>query len=302
MILSSCIICSGEQYPGSGSRTLVLPQARNVNKSAFANIKVGVPPLPLQRKIAAILSSYDDLIENNNRRIKIMEEIARLTYHEWFVHFAFPGHENAKMIDSSLGKIPEGWGAKYLGDVCTITMGQSPRSEFYNSASEGLPFHQGVTYFGDHFPRDSVYCTVQNRIAEAGSVLFSVRTPVGRLNLADKKIVIGRGLAAIQHLQGYQVFTYQQLKEKFAEEDTMGGGTIFKSVTKDDMHKIPFLAPPVQILERFTEITTPLFRQIENLTKRNINLIRTHDLLLPRLIAGKVDASRLDISMGNVIE
>jgi len=80
-----------------------------VNKTSFENIEVIVPPLSTQRKIAAILSVYDDLIENNLRRIKILEEMAQNLYREWFVKFRFPGHEKVKMVDSRLGKIPEGW-------------------------------------------------------------------------------------------------------------------------------------------------------------------------------------------------
>jgi len=161
---------------------------------SFPKFEIYLPPLPTQRKIAAILSAYDDLIENNTRRIKILEEMAQALYREWFVKLRFPGHEKVKMVESELGMVPEGWEVKCLSDVCNIVMGQSPKSEFYNDIGEGLPFHQGVTDFGDRFPTDRKYCTVMNRIAEAGDILFSVRAPVGRINISDKKIVIGRGL------------------------------------------------------------------------------------------------------------
>ena len=81
--------------------------------------EVRVPPLPTQRKIASILSAYDDLIENNTRRIAILEEMAQAIYREWFVNFRFPGHENVKLVDSPLGQIPEGWEADDdSDDVC----------------------------------------------------------------------------------------------------------------------------------------------------------------------------------------
>ena len=80
-----------------------------VNKTSFENIEVVVPPLPTQQKIAAILSAYDDLIENNLRRIKILEEMAQNLYREWFVKFRFPGHQHARFTDSPLGRIPVGW-------------------------------------------------------------------------------------------------------------------------------------------------------------------------------------------------
>ena len=254
------------------------------------------PPIETQRKIAAILLAYDDLIENNTRRVKILEEMAQTIYREWFVKFRFPGHEKVKMVDSELGKIPEGWAVKRLSDVCNIVMGQSPKSEFYNDIGDGLPFHQGVTNFGDRFPIDHIYCTVQNRIAEVGDILFSVRAPVGRINIVDKKIVIGRGLSAIRSRSGNQAFVFQQLKEQFKKEDTMGSGTIFKSVTKDDMYGLKIRVPQETLLKGFEELIAPLFAELKNLIARNVNLRHTRDLLLPKLISGEVDIESINIS------
>jgi len=273
----------------SGTR---MPRA---NWKVLEKFKWLFPPFPIQRKIAFILSAYDDLIENNNRRIKILEEMAQAIYREWFVNFRFPGHEKVKMVKSNTGMIPEGWEVKMLGDICTIVMGQSPKSEFYNEDGNGLPFHQGVTGFGDRFPTDRIYCTVQNRIAEAGDILFSVRAPVGRINIANKKMVIGRGLCAIRSRRGNQSFVFQQLRDKFQETDTMGGGTIFKSVTKDDVHGIKIIEPSSEVLAKFEEISQPIFRDLEIFTDKNRILRKTRDLLLPKLINGEIDVEGLDI-------
>ena len=204
------------------------------------------------------------------------------------------------MVESELGMVPEGWEVKRLIDVCDIVMGQSPKSEFYNEIGEGLPFHQGVTNFGDRFPTDRMYCTVQKRIADAEDILFSVRAPVGRINVADKKIVIGRGLCAIRSKSGNQAFVFQQLKDIFKEEDSIGGGTIFKSVTKDDMHGVKFIVPSETLLKGFEEIIVPIFAEIKNMTMKNANLRSTRDLLLPKLISGEVDVSSLDIPTGEL--
>ena len=274
---------------GSGSGKAIL------NKSSFEQIEAKVHALPIQRKIAAILSAYDDLIENNTRRIKILEEMAEMMYCEWFVNFRFPGHENVRMVDSEMGMIPEGWKVEKLSDGCHIIMGQSPKSEFYNTMGEGLPFHQGVTDFGERFPVDRVYCTVHNRIAERGDILFSVRAPVGRFNIANKKIVIGRGLCAIRSNNNCQYFVFHQLKELFREEDTMGGGTVFKAVTKEDIHGIKILMPDGNTIKRFEEIAQPIGSEVETLTDKNTNLRRTRDLLLPKLISGEIDVENLDM-------
>lgn len=270
-----------------------------LTKDTIGDFEIPFPPLPTQRKIAAILSAYDDLIENNTRRIQILEEMAQALYREWFVEFRFPGHEKVKMVESELGMVPEGWEVKRLVDVCIIVMGQSPKSEFYNDDGEGLPFHQGVTDYGDRFPTNRKYCTVMTRIAEAGDILFSVRAPVGRINISDKKIVLGRGLCAIRSKSGKQAHAFQQLKEQFKEEDTMGGGTIFKSVTKADVHGIKFLVPTEEIIKIFEGLMIPIFAELYNLTFKNVNLRRTRDLLLPNLISGELDVNDLPIDVAS---
>jgi type I restriction enzyme S subunit len=272
------------------------------NLTTLKNFELELPSLLIQNKIANILSTYDRLIENNTRRIKILEEMARSLYDEWFVKFHFPGREQPQMVDSELGAIPEEWQVKTLGNVCNIVMGQSPKSEFYNEIGEGLPFHQGVTNFGARFPTDKTYCSVLNRIAEAGDILFSVCAPVGRINIATKKIIIGRGLCAIRSKLENQAFLFQQLKEKFQEEDSIGGGTIFKSVTKEDMHGIKIIAPPSLLMDKFEGIIQPVFQSIEVLTTKNANLRPTRDLLLPKLISGEIDVENLDIETGVINE
>ena len=178
---------------------------------------------------------------------------------------------------------------KRLGDVCKIVMGQSPESKYYNENYEGLPFHQGVTNFGKRFPENRTYCTVTNRLAEEGDILFSVRAPVGRINLARTKMVIGRGLCSIRSLTNSQRFIFQQLTEKFQEEDIIGGRTIFKAVTKGEMHGVQILMPDVKTLSTIEDHLIPVFRQLEILSGQNINLRQQRDLLLPRLVSGELD-------------
>lgn len=196
--------------------------------------------------------------------------------------------------------IPQGWEVKQLGGICHVTMGMSPKSEFYNETSDGLPFHQGVTDFGKRFPTDRVYCTIQKRIAQADDILFSVRAPVGRINIANKKIVIGRGLSAIRSKSENQAFLLQQLKDKFQEEDTMGSGAIFNAIRKTDLLEILLLTPTESVIGKFEEIVSPIFAELANLTLKNTNLHQTRDLLLPKLISGEIDVSELDIDTDGI--
>jgi len=262
----------------------------NFNFEAFLDdFVIELPPLPIQRRIAGILSAYDELIENSQRRIKILESMARALYREWFVHFRFPGHESVPRVPSPLGEIPQGWEVKRLKDVCRLTMGQSPKSEFYNEDGNGVVFHQGVTDFGDRFPSDRLFCTADGRMAEPGDILFSVRAPVGRMNIANKQIMLGRGLSAIRHQNGYQAFLWEQLRNRFTKDDMMGNGSIFASVTKEDMQGIDLVCPPNPIVEDATTHFEPLHTELATLSQQIQNLRRTRDLLLPRLLSGQID-------------
>jgi len=256
----------------------------HINLSVLRNFEVPKPPLKTQQAIASILSTYDDLIENNRRRIQLLEQAARLLYKEWFVHMRFPGHEHVRIK----GGVPEGWEKCQLHRIADITMGQSPRSKFYNEDGTGLPFHQGVTNFGVRFPTHNIYCTLESRMAEPSDILFSVRAPVGRLNITLDRIVIGRGLAAIRSNCDRQNFLFFCLKSHFFKEDMIGGGAIFAAITKNDLYNVELLQPPNQLMEMFTEHVRPIDKQIETLHKASINMSKARDLLLPRLMNGEI--------------
>ena len=249
------------------------------------NIEIKAPDLDIQHRIADILSAYDDLIENNQRQIKLLEEAAQRLYKEWFVDLRFPGHENTKIVDG----VPEGWNEKTLSQIADVIMGQSQKSEFYNSEKKGLPFHQGVGSYGVRFVMDDIYSTSYTRIAEPNSILFSVRAPVGRLNITKNKVVIGRGLAAINQTDGCQSYLYYLLKNKFFKDNIVGNGSIFASVSKDELLNQKFLIPERNLMMQFEKIVSQMDKQIENLDSKNKKLIEARDRLLPKLMSGEVE-------------
>jgi type I restriction enzyme S subunit len=257
----------------------------NLSLEKLATIKFPVPDLKLQQRIADILSAYDDLIENNQKQIRLQEEAAMLLYKEWFVNLRFPGHENTKIVDG----VPEGWSLKKLIDIADITMGQSPKSEYYNDRQQGLPFHQGVTNYGYRFVIDETYSTSYTRIAEAGSILFSVRAPVGRINITKNKIVIGRGLAAINHREGLQSFLFYMLKNRFYKDDLIGNGAIYASITKSALHSQEFLIPSDNLANKFNSVAKSIDQQITNADQQIILLKQARDRLLPRLLSGEIE-------------
>lgn len=251
----------------------------------FSQIYLNVPDIKTQHRIADILSAYDDLIENNQKQIKLLEEAAQRLYKEWFVDLRFPGHENTKIVDG----VPEGWNEKTLSQVANVIMGQSPKSEFYNSEKKGLPFHQGVGSYGVRFVMDDIYSTSYTRIAEPNSILFSVRAPVGRLNITKNKVVIGRGLAAINQTDGCQSYLYYLLKNRFFKDNIVGNGSIFASVSKDELLNQKFLIPERNLMMQFEKIVSQMDKQIENLDSKNKKLIEARDRLLPKLMSGEVE-------------
>lgn len=173
---------------------------------------------------------------------------------------------------------------RYRGD----NDGAEPRSQHYNEDGIGLPFHQGVSGFGTRFPTNSVYCAVENRVAEPGDILFSVRAPVGRINLSRERIVIGRGLAAIRSTEGRQAFLYYALRSHFFKEDMIGGGAIFAAITKKDLYGVGLTRPLTQLAKLFTEFVKPIDRQILVLQNTIERLDQSRDLLLPRLMNGEI--------------
>ena len=237
-----------------------------------------------QERIADILSAYDELIENNRRRIALLEEAARMLYREWFVHFRFPGHERVKITDG----LPEGWVRRTLVELAEVVMGQSPKSQFYNDVGEGLPFHQGVTDYGSRFVSHRIYSTAVTKIAEAGDTLVSVRAPVGRINITRDKIVLGRGLAAIRSRTEHQSFLFYALKNHFYVEDIIGTGAIYAATNKKELEGQTLLEPPALLLQQFEDQVNTIDLQIACLEDQNDNLARARNLLLPRLMNGEI--------------
>ena len=267
---------SGNQK-GSSQQFLSLNQLRSL-------------PIPItderyMQRVIDILSAYDELIENNQKQIKLLEEAAQRLYKEWFVDLRFPGHETTPIVDG----VPEGWREQPLYQIADVVMGQSPKSEYYNQVGEGLPFHQGVGSYGNRFVSDETYSTSFTRIAEAGSILFSVRAPVGRLNLTKNKVVIGRGLAAINHRRGAQSYLFYLLKEKFFRDDIIGNGSIFASISKEELLNQKFLIPLDSLVGQFNGIAGGIDKKIDILSEQIRLLTEARNRLLPKLMSGEIE-------------
>ena len=268
-------------------------------------IEIPLPSISEQRAIAHILGTLDDKIELNRRMSETLEAMARALFKSWFVDFdpvrakmegRDPGLPQAlvnlfpaRLVDSDLGEIPEGWEVGCVDDEFDLTMGQSPPGDTYNEAGEGLPFYQGRADFGSRFPARRVYCTAPTRLARAGDTLISVRAPVGDVNMATEDCTIGRGVAAARHKSGSRSYTYhfmRSLDEVFARFEAEG--TVFGSIGKKDFHAISCARPPHAVIEEFETMLAPIDSRIAVTERESRTLAALRDALLPKLISGEL--------------
>ena len=270
---------------GSAQPFLGLSQLRGFSVRLHRNLSV-------QRRIASILSAYDDLIENNTRRIAILEEMARRIYEEWFVHFRFPGHEQVKMVESELGLIPEGWSILPLQDIATVTMGLSPKGESYNTNGDGIPLINGPVEFGDRFTVCIKWTTSPTKLCSAGDLIICVRgSTTGKYVKSDGVYCLGRGVCAIKST--WQCFVDQMFIHQLPILLAQTGGSTFPSWTGPQLKHHPVLLPSIDLLSRFESLVQPMNATVLNYSRKNANLRATRDLLLPKLISGELDVSTL---------
>lgn len=241
-----------------------------------------------QRRIASILSSLDRKIELNNKINADLEEMAQAIFKNWFVDFE--PFKDGKFVDSELGMIPEGWKVGTLEDIAEITMGQSPAGNSLNENGEGMIFYQGSSDFGFRFPSIRVFTTEPKRLAVANSVLFSVRAPVGDINVAKEECCIGRGVASIKSKYGHDSYLFYAMKSLHKLFDSFDGeGTVFGSINKKTLSAIQILLPSDGIVEQFNNVASSFDDRIRSLSDENSRLSLLRDTLLPRLMSGELE-------------
>jgi type I restriction enzyme, S subunit len=272
-------------------------------------VEVELPPISTQRKIAAILSSYDDLIENNTRRIAILENMAQALYREWFVQFRYPGHEKRRMVESALGMIPEGWEVKALEYFGAVVTGKTPSKlvpEYFNE--EYMPFVKTPDLHGN------IFCIqTEEYLSEKGALSQKNKT-IPPNSLCVNCIGAKSGAVSIttSHCQTNQQINSIILNELFIREflyfelvdlkETIrkfgSNGATMVNLNKGKFEALRVIFPERSIIANFHNITFPMFEEIRSLQLKNANLRRTRDLLLPKLISGEIDVEGLDIETG----
>ncbi len=274
----------------------------NLSLEKLLRFEFVVPCLQEQHKIASVLSAYDNLIENNLRRIKILEEMAQNLYREWFVKFRFPGHQNARFVDSPLGKIPERWEVRELSEFVDFERGVEPGSKNYKSQLEDghVPFLR----VGDLGKRQSnifVESTLsKNRLLKPDDIAITMDGTVGivAMGLVGAYSTGIRRVVPKNNCPIGSAFLFQLLNSDSLQAiiQAHAKGTTIKHASSS-IGQMVFLLPTRDETDVFEKQAGPLIRSALLFQRRNNTLRRTCDLLLPKLISGEVDVSALDIAI-----
>ncbi len=257
-----------------------------------------LPSMTEQRRIASILSAYDDLIENNMRRIAILQEMARRIYGEWFVRFRFPGPEKVQMVESELGLVPEGWVVSALGQLAdvnarSVRRGAEPTEIRYvdiSSVSTGSIDSKKLMLFADAPGR-------ARRIVRDGDVIWAcVRPNRKSYSLVvdpEPNLLVSTGFAVLSPDGAPSSFIYQCVtSDDFVSHlVNHAKGAAYPAVGAEDFETAKVLKPPNDLVKNFDRIADPMMRLVAKLQVKNANLRTTRDLLLPKLISGELDVS-----------
>ena len=273
----------------------------SLNRNHIHTIPVLWPSPPIQRRIAGILSAYDDLIENSQRRIKILEEMARRLYREWFVYFRFPGHEGCRLVQSPLGEIPEGWEVKVFTEIADVLSGGTPKTDVPQYWDGEIPFFTPRDVPDCFYLQDTDKHVSDIGLAKCASALYppdtvfiTARGTVGKVALPAVNMAMNQSCYALRGKTGVpQRFLFLMMLQQVDYLKTNTGGATFDTIVVDTFRRMQVVSPSQAIASQFSELIDPIFEQVNTLQRQIQNLRRTRDLLLPRLLSGQIDVEAL---------
>lgn len=257
------------------------------------SVVIDKPPIGIQRSIADVLSSYDDLIENNQKQIKLLEEAARRLYKEWFVDLRFPGHENTKITDG----VPEGWRKYKFSDTTSIMGGGTPKTdvkEFYNG---NIPFYTPKDSDDSFFAFDTITHISQSGLDNCNSQLYPVNTiiitargTVGKTTILAVPMAMNQSCYALKCDElNSPYYLFFSLKNEVAALKTMSNGGVFNTIIVKTFDSICLIAPTQDVLNMFEASVSPIMEQIKTKARQNIILTEARDRLLPKLMSGEIE-------------
>lgn len=281
-----------QQVVGSASGSTV----HHTSPSKIGECEIPLPPLPIQRRIGEILSAYDELIGNNRRRIKLLEEKATTIFREWFAHYRFPGHEDVETREIEIGDVPKSWEVVTVPEAIEV----NPRIPIPDGEKHYVPMSNVsensmvITYAEMRDQR-------RGRKFQNGDTLFARITPSlenGKTGFvqflpSDDDVGVGSGeLIAFRSKTLCPEYVYLLARtERFRQNaiKSMSGSAGRQRVKLDCFDNFPIVQPDQNTIQRFEEIVSPMFELVQNLVERNQILKETRDLLLPRLVSGEIE-------------
>ena len=260
--------------------------------SALKNIKVSLPPRSVQDKIVEVVSVYDDLIENNQKQIKLLEEAAQRLYKEWFVDLNFPGHENTKIVDG----VPEGWNICPFSSKVDIMSGGTPKTSIPDYYNGRIPFYTPKDSDGAFF----AYKTQMN-ITEGGlkncnsrlyppkTVIITARGTVGKTTILAVPMAMNQSCYALKMKENdAPYYLFFALNNEIKALQTMANGGVFNTIIGKTFDSINIQIPKDPLIYGFEETVRPFMEQIKNKLQANSKLVEARDRLLPKLMSGEV--------------
>ena len=274
----------------------------SLNQDIVRRISFPAPRIEAQKKIAATLTAYDELIENNQRRIALLEKMAEEIYREWFVRLRFPGHDKVKIVKG----VPEGWKSVKLENAFEFTGGGTPTKEvsrYWDSGDVNWFTPSDITGAkGIFLERSGEQCTEEGlnnssaKMFPAYSVMLTSRATIGAVGINLTPACTNQGfITCIPNARYPLPYLYHWIKLAKPHFELLSGGATFAELTKGTFKRIEILTPPEPIITEFARTELPLFKAIENHLRANRKLTETRDKLLPRLISGKLSVENLDI-------
>lgn len=263
---------------------------------AFRSIEIPVPPLESQRRIAEILKGHDNLIENNQKQIKLLEEAAQRLYKEWFIDLRFPGHETTPIVDG----VPEGWREMYMDDICDSIGGGTPSTkneEYYRDGQIKWVTPTDITRKSGLILLDT-----EKKITEEGlqnssakmvppyTILMTSRASVGFFGLCEYEVCTNQGfISCIPHEENVRFYLLYNLMNRVDEIRAKASGSTFLEISKKNFKGLKITIPPAYLLDAFNKIVHPLIRLMEVFTKSIAKLQEARDRLLPKLMSGEIE-------------
>ena len=273
-----------------------------LTKADIEGFEISLPPVPVQRIVGDALSAFDGLIENNRRRIEVLEKMARLLYREWFVHFRFPGHEGVNLVDSELGPIPEGWDTTTLGEVVAVNPEAVRKSDVL-----GIILYVDISAVGPRTIDEpeaidfSVAPGRARRRVRHGDVIWSTVRPNRRshvmIQTPPENLICSTGFAVLrgEFLPPSFVLELCSTDAFVGHLESLATGATYPAVRPPDFEAYAFALPPDELVSAWDDQVRPMNDLVANLRSQNRVLREARDLLLPRLVSGELDVSELDL-------